>query len=75
MATRTVKYKETLDNMWQVVAKHFGNTPYLFQDDNAPCHRSCVVEEWKRQNQLTQLNWPAVSRLKPYRKCMASHEE
>jgi IS30 family transposase len=42
-------------------AKHFGNTPYLFQNDNVPCHRSRVVEEWKRQNQLTQLNWPAQS--------------
>ena len=30
------KYIETLDNnLWQVAAKHFGNTPYLFQDDNA----------------------------------------
>jgi hypothetical protein len=48
---------ETLDNnLWQVVAKHFGITPYLFQDDNAPCHRSRVVEEWKRQDQL-QYSW------------------
>ena len=58
----SVKYIEKLDNnLWQVVAKHFGNTPYLFQDDNAPCHRSRVVEEWKRQNELTQINWPAQS--------------
>jgi hypothetical protein len=49
----SVKYIETLDNnLWQVVAKHFGNTPYLFQDDNAPWHRSHVVEEWKRQDKL-----------------------
>ena len=50
----SVTYMETLDNnIWQVVAKHFRNTPYLFKYDNAPCHRSCIVEEWKRQNQLT----------------------
>ena len=49
----SVKYIETLDNnLWQVVAKHFGNTPYFFQDDNAPWHRSHVVEEWKRQDKL-----------------------
>jgi transposase len=54
----SVKYIETLDNnLWKVVAKHFRNTPYLFQDDNAPCHRSRIVEEWKGQNKLTQLNW------------------
>ena len=58
----SVTYIETLDNnLWQVVAKHFGNTPHLFQDDNAPCHRSHVVEEWKRQDQQTQLNWPGQS--------------
>jgi hypothetical protein len=29
----SVKYIETLDNnLWQIVAKHFGNTPCLFQD-------------------------------------------
>ena len=56
------KYIETLDNnLWQVVVKHFGNKPYLFQDDNAPCHRSRAVEEWKRQNHIPQLNWPPQS--------------
>ncbi|VDI59462.1 Hypothetical predicted protein [Mytilus galloprovincialis] len=49
------------DNLWQVVTKHFSNEPYLFQDDNAPCHRSRLVEEWKRQNQIPQLTWPAQS--------------
>jgi hypothetical protein len=39
----SVTYIETLNNnLWQVVAKHFGNTPHLFQDDNAPCPRSRV---------------------------------
>ena len=58
----SVKYIETLDNnLWQIVAKHFGNTPCLFQDVNAPCHCSRVVEEWKRQTQLTQFNWPSQS--------------
>ncbi|CAG2250206.1 unnamed protein product [Mytilus edulis] len=60
--TNSVKYIETLDdNLWQVVTKHFGNEPYLFQDDNAPCHRSRVVEEWEKQNQIPQLTWPAQS--------------
>jgi transposase len=56
------KYIETLDNnLWQVVTKHFGREPFIFQDDNAPCHRSRVVEEWKRRNDLPQLPWPAQS--------------
>lgn len=56
------KYIETLDdNLWQVVAKNFGNNPYIFQDDNAPCHRSRAVEEWKRQNEIPGLIWPPQS--------------
>lgn len=56
------KYISTLDNnLWQIVAKHFSDKPYFFQDDNAPCHRSRAVEEWKRQNDLPQLIWPAQS--------------
>ena len=36
-----VKYIETLDNhMWPVVTKNFGNSAWIFQEDNAPCHVS-----------------------------------
>ena len=35
----SVKYIETLDNhLWPVVAKNFGNSAWIFQEDNAPCH-------------------------------------
>jgi len=31
------KYINTLDEfLWPVVAKQFGNSPFIFQDDNAP---------------------------------------
>lgn len=37
----SVKYIETLDNhLWPVVAKNFGNSTWIFQEDNTPCH--CV---------------------------------
>lgn len=34
---------------------------FLFQDDNAPCHRSKLVINWKRQNKIKTLDWPAQS--------------
>lgn len=34
---------------------------YIFQDDNAPCHRAKVVKEWLRANNVTTLDWPAQS--------------
>ena len=35
------KYINIIDeHLWPVIAQHFPNTPYRFQDDNAPVHRA-----------------------------------
>jgi hypothetical protein len=35
------KYINTLDEfLWPVITKQFGNSPFIFQEDNAPCHAS-----------------------------------
>ena len=37
----TDKYLQTLDdNLWPVITKIFPNSDYIFQDDNATCHKS-----------------------------------
>lgn len=42
------KYIDTLENkLWPVIAKNFGANPYYFQEDNAPCHKSRLCEQWK----------------------------
>lgn len=57
-----VKYCGILDNyLWPVLARHFTNRPYRFQDDNAPVHQARVVEEWKRDNNINGMTWPAQS--------------
>ena len=54
----TDKYNSIMDdNMWPVVAQHFGNWPWIFQEDNAPCHMSARA---KRQFHW-YLSWPAQS--------------
>lgn len=56
------QYTEVLDdNLWDVVMKHFANKPYLFQDDNTPCHASHATKGWKDRNQIPCLPWPAHS--------------
>ena len=36
-----VKYRDILDNhLRPVLARHFADKPYRFQDDNAPVHRA-----------------------------------
>jgi hypothetical protein len=51
--------RDILDNhLWPVLARHFADKPYRFQDDNAPVHRARLIEEFKRDNGMT---WPAQS--------------
>lgn len=36
-------------------------TTMVFQDDNAPVHRTCVVEEYKHANDIRGAVWQAKS--------------
>jgi hypothetical protein len=61
---RAVKYRDILDNhLWPVLARHFADKPYRFQDDNAPVHRARLIEEFKRDNDIHGMTWPAHTRL------------
>jgi len=55
------KYIDILDsNLWPVAEEHFANSSWIFQDDNAPCHRSWLTESWKEDN-IATMTWPAQS--------------
>jgi hypothetical protein len=46
-----------LDNhLWPVLARHFADKPYRFQDDNAPVHRARIIEEFKRDNDIKSIS-------------------
>ena len=48
-----VKYQEILENnLWPVLTCHFHSRPYRFQDDIAPVHRTRIIEEYKRNNNI-----------------------
>ena len=58
----SAKYIDVLDtNLWPVVAKEFGNSPWIFQDDNAPVHLSRETSSWKTANNIPGMDWPAQS--------------
>ena len=58
----TNKYINILDEcLWPVVARHFGNDPWIFQEDNAPCHVSRAANQWKEANEIPVLEWPPQS--------------
>ena len=56
------KYINILDtHLWPVIARHFPNNNYLFQDDNAPVHSSLATRQWKTENNIRCLTWPSQS--------------
>ena len=57
-----IKYRDILDNhLWSVLARHFANKSYRFLDDNAPVHRACIIGEFKQDNNIHDMTWPAQS--------------
>ena len=40
---------------------YFEGKKYLFMDNNAPVHRAHTVENYKDQNEVTSMEWPAQS--------------
>ena len=48
-------------NLWPVVVWYFEGKEYLFMDDSAPVHRAHTVENYKDQNEVTSMEWPAQS--------------
>jgi hypothetical protein len=45
--------------LWLVVAKNFGNSAWIFQEDNALCHVSKQRNAWKADNNIPNFPWPA----------------
>lgn len=56
------KYQDILEeNLWPVLARHFPQNGYFFQDDNAPVHRARSTQEYVARNRINCLSWPAQS--------------
>ena len=56
------KYIEILeDNLWPVIVRHYPEENYIFQDDNAPVHGARSVQNYKTQNNINGMFWPAQS--------------
>jgi len=59
--TRPIKYIGILQKCIVPSAQQLFHEQFLFQDDNAPCHRTKLVTKWKSQKNFRTLNWPAQS--------------
>jgi len=72
-----VKYIEIQNNqLWSVMARHFPNHSYIFQDDNAPVHQARIMERYKHENNIHGIVWPAQSPdIKHHRKLLSQGKE
>lgn len=56
------KYIDILENnLWPVIVRHFPHGNYVFQDDNAPVHRSRLLSAYMEENNINTTSWPAQS--------------
>ena len=58
----SARYIDILDkNLWPAVFWYFEGKEYLFKDDNSPVHRAHAVDNYKDQDEVTSMEWPAES--------------
>ena len=48
-------------NLWPVIAKHFPDENYLFQDDGASIHTAHIIRNYKQNHAVKTLVWPPKS--------------
>ncbi|GFT58852.1 transposable element Tcb1 transposase [Trichonephila clavipes] len=59
---KVMDYIEILQNKLLPTARDLlGNQSWIFQDDNAPCHRAKVVQKWLEDHTVNRNNWPGQS--------------
>ncbi|GFT75155.1 transposable element Tcb1 transposase [Trichonephila clavipes] len=65
IVSETVKamdYIEILQNKLLPTPRDlFGNQSWIFQDNNAPCHRAKVVQKWLKDHTVNRMNWRGQS--------------
>lgn len=55
-------YTQILDGfLIPSVEKMFGNDEFVFQDDNASCHRAKKVKDFLQERSISSMTWPANS--------------
>ncbi|GFX15203.1 HTH_Tnp_Tc3_2 domain-containing protein [Trichonephila clavipes] len=54
---KAMDYIEILQNKLLPTARDlFGNQSWIFQDDNAPCHRAKVIKKWLKDHTVNRMN-------------------
>ncbi|GFU54649.1 transposable element Tcb1 transposase [Trichonephila clavipes] len=61
-SVKAMDYIEILQNKLLPAARDlFGNQSWIFQDDNALCHRAKVVQKWLKDHTVNRMNSPGQS--------------
>ncbi|GFY21791.1 hypothetical protein TNCV_1169351 [Trichonephila clavipes] len=62
VTVKAMDYIEILQNKLLATARDLlGNQSWIFQDNNAPCHRAKVVQKCLENHNVNRMNWPGQS--------------
>lgn len=53
--------KDALQSSYRKIFGHLNSRNIIFQQDNAPCHKSNATMKWMAKNKIQLLDWPAQS--------------
>lgn len=60
--TNAREYIEIIvEDLWPVVAGRFLRNNYIFQDVNAHIHKARIIQNFKLENNIHSMDWPAQS--------------
>ena len=65
------------ENLVSSMETMFGDIhmPFIFQDDNAPCHRAHTMNAWIDRYEIQRMKWPAVAWCQSHRKHMGRPDQ
>jgi len=56
-----IAYKKLLVEHFSDISESFEGNKWIFQQDNAPCHKAKVIMDWLSKQNVDVLSWPPYS--------------
>ncbi|GFX42288.1 transposable element Tc3 transposase [Trichonephila clavipes] len=69
------RYKDEVLEPYVRLFRGAVGSDFLFMDDNIPCHRAALIDDFLETENIQRMSWPANSRFKSYTASMGYARE